>query len=83
MLNEREELKKLRETNSKLEVEVRDAKELEKSNRYQLQTSREMISSLQETVSQLVYLKRDTKRLKDELCARESTISTLQKVSLL
>ncbi|KAI5630778.1 caspase recruitment domain-containing protein 11-like [Phthorimaea operculella] len=78
-VNERDEIKKVREINSKLEVELREARELEKSHRYHLQTSREMIGNLQETVSQLVYLKRDVKKLKDEIAAKDLTISSLEK----
>ncbi|CAG9783862.1 unnamed protein product [Diatraea saccharalis] len=77
--NEREELKKLRVVNSKLEVEIKEAGELEKSHRYHLQTSREMIENLQETVSQLMYLKRDVKKLKDELAGKDLIISKIEK----
>lgn len=63
-------------------TELKDARELEKSYRYQLITSREMIANLQETVSQLVYLKRDVKKLKDELVSKDSVIDKFEKVSL-
>ncbi|KAJ2952974.1 hypothetical protein O0L34_g7350 [Tuta absoluta] len=78
-INERDEIKKVREINTRLEVELREARELEKSHRYHLQTSREMIGNLQETVSQLVYLKRDVKKLKDEMAAKDLFISSLEK----
>lgn len=39
-----------------------------------------MIANLQETVSQLVYLKRDTKKLNDEIVSKDSVIDTLEKV---
>ncbi|KAL0894029.1 hypothetical protein ABMA27_014095 [Loxostege sticticalis] len=76
---EREELTKVREVKVKLEAEVKETRELEKSYRYQLQTSREMIGNLQETVSQLVYLKRDIKKLKEEVSSKDSIINALQK----
>ncbi|XP_028036835.1 lamin Dm0-like [Bombyx mandarina] len=38
-----------------------------------------MIGNLQETVSQLVYLKRDVKKLKDEILLREKTINSFEK----
>ncbi|XP_049867249.1 NF-kappa-B essential modulator-like [Pectinophora gossypiella] len=77
-INEKEECKKVREVNSKLEVELRETRELEKSHRYHLLTSREMIGNLQETVSQLVYLKRDVKKLRDEIAIKDSTIVALE-----
>lgn len=40
-----------------------------------------MIESLQETVSQLVHLKRDSKKNKDEMLSRDKIIATLEKVS--
>lgn len=72
---------KLREINTKLEVELKEARELEKSHRYHLLASREMIGNLQESVSQLVYLKRDIKKLSEEVLNKDSSISILQKVS--
>lgn len=80
-MQEKEECKKLREVNTKLEVELKEARELEKSHRYHLLSSREMIGNLQDTVSQLVYLKRDMKKLNEDLLAKDSSISLLQKVS--
>ncbi|RVE49016.1 hypothetical protein evm_006374 [Chilo suppressalis] len=77
--NEKEELKKLRNINLKLEVEIKEARELEKSHRFHLQTSREMIGNLQETVSQLMYLKRDVKKMKDELSSKDLEISKIEK----
>lgn len=65
----------------KLELELKEARELEKSHRYHLLSSREMIGNLQETVSQLVYLKRNEKKIKDELISRDCTISAMEKVS--
>lgn len=59
---------------------MKETRELEKSHRYRLLTSREMIGNLQETVSQLVYLKRDVKKLKDEILLREKTINSFEKV---
>ncbi|KOB74298.1 Uncharacterized protein OBRU01_09498, partial [Operophtera brumata] len=52
-VNEKEDCKKIREINAKLEVELKESRELEKSHRYQLLSAREMIGNLQETVSQL------------------------------
>ncbi|XP_052737829.1 uncharacterized protein LOC112043760 [Bicyclus anynana] len=75
----KEEYKKLKEANSKLELELKETRELEKSNRYHLQTSREMIGNLQDTVSHLVYLKRDAKRINDELVSKDMTIASMQK----
>lgn len=66
----------------KLELDLKETRELEKSHRYHLQTSREMIGNLQETVSQLVYLKRDVKKLKDEIVSKDMTIATMEKVIL-
>lgn len=79
-VNEKEDCKKIREINAKLEVEIKEARELEKSHRYHLLSSREMIENLQETVSQLVHLKRDLKKIKEENISRENTIATLEKV---
>lgn len=78
--NEKAECEKLREINLKLEFELREARELEKSHRYHLATSREIIGNLQETVSQLIYLKRDTKKLKDEIAAKNAIISAAESV---
>ncbi|CAG4988948.1 unnamed protein product [Parnassius apollo] len=77
--NEREECKKLKEINTKLETDIKEARELEKSHRFHLQNSREMIGNLQETISQLVYLKRDVKRLKEEIIAKDTTIVAMEK----
>ncbi|CAH1645981.1 unnamed protein product [Spodoptera littoralis] len=77
--NENEECRKLREANLKLEVELKEVREMEKSHRYHLLTSREMIGNLQETVSQLVYLKRDIKKLKEQLSVKESNIADVEK----
>ncbi|CAK1581762.1 unnamed protein product [Parnassius mnemosyne] len=77
--NEKEECKKLRDINTKLEMDLKEARELEKSHRYHLQNSREMIGNLQETISQLVYLKRDAKRLKEEIIAKDTAIVTMEK----
>ncbi|CAG4910750.1 unnamed protein product [Colias eurytheme] len=38
-----------------------------------------MIANLQETVSQLVYLRRDVKKLKEEIISKDSCISSLEK----
>ncbi|CAH0604804.1 unnamed protein product [Chrysodeixis includens] len=76
--NESEECKKLRENNMKLEHELKEVREMEKSHRYHLLTSREMIGNLQETVSQLVYLKRDIKKLKEQLAAKDSKIADIE-----
>lgn len=65
----------------KLELELKETRELEKSHRYHLQTSREMIGNLQDTVSQLVYLKREAKKLKDEIVSKDMTITSIEKVS--
>lgn len=78
--NESEENRKLREANSRLELELREVRELEKSHRYHLVSSREMIGNLQETVSQLVYLKRDVKRLKDQISSKEAGLIDIEKV---
>nr|XP_032513851.1 uncharacterized protein LOC116767574 [Danaus plexippus plexippus] len=64
---------------TKMELELKEARELEKSNRYQLQSSRDMIGSLQETVSQLVYLKRDVKKLKYDINSKDITITNINK----
>ncbi|KAH9645889.1 hypothetical protein HF086_010088 [Spodoptera exigua] len=77
--NENEECRKLREANSKLEIELKEVREMEKSHRYHILTSREMIGNLQETVSQLVYLKRDVKKLKEQLSVKESNIADVEK----
>ncbi|XP_035436308.2 tropomyosin-2-like isoform X1 [Spodoptera frugiperda] len=77
--NENEECRKLREANSKLEVELKEVREMEKSHRYHLLTSREMIGNLQETVSQLVYLKREMKKMKEQLSMKESNIADVEK----
>ncbi|XP_047512557.1 MAR-binding filament-like protein 1 [Pieris napi] len=78
-MNEGEECKNLKEINTKLLIELKEARELEKSHRYHLMSSREMIANLQETVSQLVYLKRDVKKMKDELVSKDSILDTLEK----
>ncbi|CAH0701704.1 unnamed protein product [Spodoptera exigua] len=78
--NENEECRKLREANSKLEIELKEVREMEKSHRYHILTSREMIGNLQETVSQLVYLKRDVKKLKEQLSVKESNIADVEKI---
>lgn len=39
-----------------------------------------MIGNLQETVSQLVYLKRDVKKLKEQLTIKDSNIADIEKV---
>ncbi|XP_047020915.1 caspase recruitment domain-containing protein 11-like [Helicoverpa zea] len=77
--NENEECKKLREANSKLELELKEVREMEKCHRYHLLTSREMIGNLQETVSQLVYLKRDVKRLKEQISLKDNNIADIEK----
>lgn len=64
----------------KLELELKETRELEKSHRYHLQASREMMENLQETVTQLVHLKRDVKKMKDEIVSKEMTLASLQKV---
>lgn len=79
-VKEKYETKKLREMYTKMELELKEARELEKSNRYQLQSSRDMIGSLQETVSQLVYLKRDVKKLKYDINSKDITIANINKV---
>ncbi|CAK1545348.1 unnamed protein product [Leptosia nina] len=38
-----------------------------------------MIANLQETVSQLVYLKRDVKKLKDQIVSKDSVITAMEK----
>ncbi|XP_046964577.1 centrosomal protein of 290 kDa-like [Vanessa cardui] len=78
-VNVTEECKSLREANVKLELELKETRELEKSHRYHLQASREMMGNLQETVTQLVYLKRDVKKLKDEIVSKEMTLTSMQK----
>ncbi|XP_026758203.2 eukaryotic translation initiation factor 3 subunit A-like [Galleria mellonella] len=78
-LNDKEECKKLRETNLKIELELKEARELEKSHRHHLLASRQMIENLQETVSQLVYLKRDIKKLSDEIALKDATITSMEK----
>ncbi|XP_064071770.1 centrosomal protein of 290 kDa-like [Vanessa tameamea] len=78
-VNVKEECKSLREVNVKLELELKETRELEKSHRYHLQASREMMGNLQETVTQLVYLKRDVKKLKDEIVSKEMTLTSMQK----
>ncbi|XP_013195824.2 repetitive organellar protein-like [Amyelois transitella] len=78
-LNEKDENKKLSEITTKLEIELKETRELEKSHRYHLLASREMIGNLQETVSQLVYLKRDIKKLKDELSSKDAVIISMEK----
>ncbi|XP_022112632.2 uncharacterized protein LOC110991560 [Pieris rapae] len=78
-INEGEECKNLREVNTRLLIELKEARELEKSHRYHLMSSREMIANLQKTVSHLVYLKRDVKKIKDELVSKDSIIDTLEK----
>ncbi|XP_045532734.1 dynein regulatory complex protein 1-like [Pieris brassicae] len=78
-MNEGEECKNFREINTKLLIELKEARELEKSHRYHLMSSREMIANLQETVSHLVYLKRDVKKIKDELVSKDSILDTLEK----
>ncbi|XP_039747053.1 uncharacterized protein LOC120624522 [Pararge aegeria] len=78
-ITEKEECKKLKEVNSKLELELKETRELEKSHRYHLQNSREMIENLQETVSQLVYLKRDVKKIRDEIVSKDINIASLEK----
>ncbi|XP_050345746.1 centrosomal protein of 290 kDa-like [Nymphalis io] len=77
--NVAEECKSLREVNVKLELELKESRELEKSHRYHLQASREMMGNLQETVTQLVYLKRDVKKLKDEIVSKDMTLASMQK----
>lgn len=64
----------------KLELELKETRELEKSHRYHLQASREMMENLQETVTQLVHLKRDVKKMKDEIVSKEMTLASMQKV---
>ncbi|XP_041977470.1 tropomyosin-2-like [Aricia agestis] len=77
--NWKEECKKLEETKKKLEIELKEAVELEKSHRYHLLTSREMIGNLQDTVTQLLYLKRDVKKLKEEIGSKDITITSMEK----
>ncbi|XP_047988960.1 lamin-A-like [Leguminivora glycinivorella] len=77
--NEKEEIKRLRENNVKLELELKESRETEKSHRCHLATSREMIGNLQETVSQLVYLKRDIKKLNDDIASKDAIILGLEK----
>ncbi|XP_063378631.1 lamin-A-like [Cydia fagiglandana] len=77
--NEKEEIKMLRENNVKLELELKESRETEKSHRCHLATSREMIGNLQETVSQLVYLKRDIKKLNDDIVSKDAIILGLEK----
>ncbi|XP_075992843.1 uncharacterized protein LOC142987796 [Anticarsia gemmatalis] len=76
---ENNECTKLREINSRLELELREVRELEKSHRYHLVMSREMVANLQETVSQLVYLKRDVKKLKEQLSTKETSLVEIEK----
>ncbi|CAG9114493.1 unnamed protein product [Plutella xylostella] len=78
-LREKDECKRIREINARLEIELKEARELEKSHRYHLLSSREMIGNLQETVSELVYLRRDMKRIKDDLAVKDLTIASLEK----
>ncbi|KAM3963099.1 uncharacterized protein ACR2FA_002865 [Aphomia sociella] len=78
-INDKEECKKLRETNIKIELELKESRELEKSHRYHLLASRQMIESLQETVSQLVYLKKDIIKLNEEISLKDANIITIQK----
>lgn len=78
-INGNEECRMLREVNSKLETELKEIRELEKSHRYHLVTSREMIANLQETVSQLVYLKRDVKKLKDQISSKHANLLEIEK----
>ncbi|XP_068629666.1 uncharacterized protein PF3D7_1120000-like [Battus philenor] len=75
----KEECKKLKDIKTKLEEELKEFKELEKSHRCDLQNTREMVENLQQTVSNLVYIKRDTKKLNEEIISRGSTIATLEK----
>lgn len=70
----------MKEANTKLEMELKENQELAKSQRYHLQNTREMIANLQETISQLVYLKREAKKLNDEIVAKDCAISGLKKV---
>ncbi|CAG9585276.1 unnamed protein product [Danaus chrysippus] len=65
-----------------MELELKEARELEKSNRSHLQSSRDMIGSLQETVSQLVYLKRDVQKLKYEINSKDITIANINKMNV-
>lgn len=76
----KEECRLLQELNTKLESELKESRESEKSHRYHVQNSREMIGNLQETVSQLVYLKRDVKKLKEEVSAKDAFVGVLQQV---
>lgn len=41
-----------------------------------------MIGNLQETVSQLVYLKREMKKMKEQLSMKESNIADVEKVGV-
>lgn len=81
-ITENEECKILRDANSKLEVELKEIREMEKSHRYHLLNSREMIGNLQETVSQLVYLKRDVKKLKEQISLKDTNIADIEKVHI-
>ncbi|XP_050667877.1 uncharacterized protein LOC126967453 [Leptidea sinapis] len=78
-INGSNECSTLREINIKLESELKETRELEKSHRYQLLTSREMIANLQETVSHLAYLKRDVKKLKEEISSKDSAIVIIER----
>ena len=42
-----------------------------------------MIGNLQETVSQLVYLKRDVKKLKEQISLKDTNIADIEKVTKL
>ncbi|XP_045785865.1 kinesin-like protein 1 [Maniola jurtina] len=75
----KEECNKYKELYLKSELELKETRELEKSHHYHLQTSREMIGNLQNTVSHLVYLKRDHKKLKDENVSKDLTIASMEK----
>lgn len=81
-MKDKEDGKKLKEINSKLENELKELREIEKSHRMHLLSSREMIDNLQETVSQLVYLKRDVKKLKEEAASKDTVIQAIEKVGL-
>lgn len=61
---------------------MKELREMEKSHRYHLLTSREMIGNLQETVSQLVYLKRDVKKLKEQISLKDASIADIEKVKV-
>lgn len=70
----------LKETNSKLELELKEAREHEKSYRVHMQSHLEMIGNLQETVSKLCYLRRDIKKAQEDIQLRDTTITVLKKV---